>query len=307
MTFKQLEALYWVVQLGSFTAAALKLHTVQSAITKRVQELESELGVSLFDRTDRNPQPTDRGWEVAEYAKRLIDLRDEVLDVAAGTESSARTVKLGFTELSAMTWMPAYISAIRSMYPRVTVEPFVDASVNLRQKLERGEMDLMVVPRAYDGPTLVCEHIGSVNASWMCQPGVVPDAHRRIRLDELSQYPILLNSSGAGSIYGNWFRQQGFMPIRTVMSNSVVALVSLAASGLGVTYLQVPSFSHLVDSGLLVELDVYPRLPTLEYVAMYRASRTSSFMQSLVDLGRSTCDFSRMLPFVPAPRNAGHA
>jgi len=44
LTFKQLEAVYWVVKLGGFAAAAAKLHTTQSAVSKRVQELEP-----LFD------------------------------------------------------------------------------------------------------------------------------------------------------------------------------------------------------------------------------------------------------------------
>lgn len=307
MTFKQLEALYWIAQLGGFTPAALKLHTVQSAITKRVQELETELGVALFDRTDKSPHLTDKGREVVEYAKRLISLRDEALSVVSGAENVSRTIKLGFTELTAMTWMPAYIAAIRRKYPKVTVEPSVDASVNLRDKLVREEIDLVVVPRAYDSPSLITEHVGSVGAAWMCQPNLIDGERRSLSLEELAQYPILLNSSGAGSIYGAWFRQNGFTPIKTVMSNSVVALVSLAVSGMGIAYVQTPSFIHLVEMGMLVELDVHPRLPKLDYVAMYRSSRSSTFMQSLVELAKSTCDFARMLPLAPSARGARNA
>ena len=42
LTFKQIEALYWTVRLGTFAASAQKLHTTQSAITKRIQELEAD-------------------------------------------------------------------------------------------------------------------------------------------------------------------------------------------------------------------------------------------------------------------------
>ena len=146
---------------------------------------------------------------------------------------------------------------------------------------------------------MITQPIGSVSASWMCQPGLFNVEGRSLQLEELSQYPILLNSSGASSIYGGWLRQNGFTPVKTLMSNSVVALVSLAVSGLGITYLQTPSFSHLVEMGLLVELDVHPKLPELEYAAMYRSSRSSTFMHSLVDLAKSSCDFDRMLPLVP--------
>lgn len=304
MTFKQLEALFWVAQLGGFTPAALKLHTVQSAITKRVQELESELGVPLFSRDDRTPRLTDKGHELVDYAKRLIDLRDEALSQVAGATSVNRTVKLGFTELTAMTWMPAYISAIRSHYAKVKVEPFVDASVNLRDKLLRDEVDLIIVPRAYDDSTVVSHTVGSVRAAWMCKPGLIPRQRGRFLLQDLARFPLLLNSSGAGVVYESWFRQQGFVPPKNVTSNSVVALVSLAVAGMGITYLQTPSFSHLVDMGLLVQLNVQPRLPPLEYGAMYRSSRSGAFMDSLVRMAQESCEFSQLLPLVPGRATA---
>ena len=49
ITLKQIEAIYWIVELGSFEAAAAKLNMSQSAISKRVQELEDAFGVSIFD------------------------------------------------------------------------------------------------------------------------------------------------------------------------------------------------------------------------------------------------------------------
>jgi DNA-binding transcriptional LysR family regulator len=177
-----------------------------------VANLVTLSGASVDSRV---PRLTDKGREVVEYAKRLISLRDEVLSVASGAGNVSRTVKLGFTEQSAMTWMPGYINAIRRKYPKVTVEPFVDASVNLREKLVQEEIDLMIVPRAYDGPSLITQPIGSVSASWMCQPGLFNVERRSLQLEELSQYPILLNSSGGGSIYGGWLRQNGFTPVKT--------------------------------------------------------------------------------------------
>ena len=48
MTFKQLEAIYWVTQLGGFSQAADKLHTTQSAISKRVQACHCTNTMSTF-------------------------------------------------------------------------------------------------------------------------------------------------------------------------------------------------------------------------------------------------------------------
>ena len=73
MTFKQLEAIYWVTQLGGFSQAAAKLHTTQSAISKRVQELEALFATPLFDRTQRTSRLTEKGEEMYVVAKRLLE------------------------------------------------------------------------------------------------------------------------------------------------------------------------------------------------------------------------------------------
>ena len=64
INIKQLEALYWAGRLGSFQAAANRLHTTQSAISKRIAELEEALGRQLFDRSRRNAQLTPAGESV---------------------------------------------------------------------------------------------------------------------------------------------------------------------------------------------------------------------------------------------------
>ena len=72
MTFKQLEALYWVVHLGGFAAAARRLHTTQSAISKRIQELEALFNTLLFDREQRRARLTEKGEELFLLAKQIL-------------------------------------------------------------------------------------------------------------------------------------------------------------------------------------------------------------------------------------------
>lgn len=297
MTFKQLEALYWVAQLGGFLPAAVKLHTAQSAVTKRIQDLESQLDVALFDRTERSARLTDKGHELVAYAKRLLELRDEAATQVGNPAIVCRTLKMGVTELTAMTWLPALIAALHAAYPGVLVEPDVDASVNLRDKLLGDEIDLMIVPNAYDEARFVSEPVGEAGVVWMCKPGLVREP-QPMSLADLSRYPLLANRSGPGLLLDRWFRAVEFKPQVHMTSNSVVALLSLAVSGLGVTYVQSPSFRHLVSAGLLQELDVRPALPPLQYAAVYKTSRTSEFMASLVRLARETCQFADVLPLL---------
>ncbi|MCF5293877.1 LysR family transcriptional regulator, partial [Pseudomonas syringae] len=79
ITLKQIEAIYWIVELGSFEAAATKLNMSQSAISKRVQELEDSFGVAIFDRSKRSARLTKKGLELHGCAVEMLRQRDNLL------------------------------------------------------------------------------------------------------------------------------------------------------------------------------------------------------------------------------------
>src|ERR1700754_1460749 len=123
VTFKQLEALYWVAKLGGFSQAAERLHTTQSAVSRRIQELESVVDTQLFDRTLRTARLTEKGEEMFSVAQRLLAQRDEAMEQFARPEVMERRLRIGLTELTAMTWFPRLVSLVQSYYPRVVIEP----------------------------------------------------------------------------------------------------------------------------------------------------------------------------------------
>lgn len=91
LTLDQLRILVAVADTGSFSAAARKLQRVQSAVSQSVATLEATLQLSLFDRTQRRPRPTEAGKAVIADARRLIEearvLRARAESMAAGLEA----------------------------------------------------------------------------------------------------------------------------------------------------------------------------------------------------------------------------
>ena len=185
MTFKQLEALYWIGELGSFALAAQKLHTSQSAVSKRVQELETVFDTALFDRTLRSARLTDKGEEMFMLAKNLLDQRNAAIEQFSRVDVIERRVRIGVTELTAMTWLPRWVELIQVHYPKVTLEPDVDSSVNLREKVLTDELDLIIVPDAFSDTRIPTKAIGRVESAWMCKPGLV-EVGKPMRLHELA-------------------------------------------------------------------------------------------------------------------------
>ena len=78
MRMGHLETLVWIARLGSFRAAAARLHLTQPTISMRVRELEAQVGVALFDRRSYRARLTPRGREVVGYAEQILGLADRI-------------------------------------------------------------------------------------------------------------------------------------------------------------------------------------------------------------------------------------
>lgn len=213
MTFKQLEAFSNVVQEGGFAQAAQKLHTTQSAISKRIQELESSFGTPLFDRSLRSARLTEKGEEMFMVAKRLLNERDLAVERFQSPDVIERHLRIGITELTAMTWLPRFITVIQSVYPRVIIEPHVDAGIPLRDKLLADEVDLIIAPEFFEDQRLISRRVGEIENEWMCKPGVVKK-NKRLQISDLSNYRLLTQDqrSGVGQLYNRWLNSHGIFP-----------------------------------------------------------------------------------------------
>lgn len=295
MTFKQLEALYWVTKLGGFVHAATRLCTTQSAISKRIQEMEIQFDVELFDRAHRSARLTEKGEQLFRMAGKLLDERDCAVEEFSRPEVLQRRIRLGVTELTAMTWLPKLVRLIQECYPKVVIEPDVDLSTSLRDKLLANEVDIIVVPNAFQDSRFSLQALSSVESAWMCSPSLM-NTSKPVRIHELAKYRLLVqgDKSGTGIIYDRWFKSLGIELPSVISSNNMIALIGMTVAGLGISYLPKHCLSLLKTNGSLAVLRVSPVLPKIEYVAMYRGEMHSSLLSSVVMLARKCSDFTKM-------------
>lgn len=289
ITFKQLEALLWITQLGSFTAAAEKLNTTQSAISKRIQELEEQFRVELFDRSKRTARLTDKGTEVLTYAKALLEDRDNFVERISSSQVLIRQFKVGVTELTALTWLPKLVGMIRTEFPRVTIEPEVELSETLFNRLMDDTIDLIIVPNVYNNSRCVTVQLEAVENAWMG----VPDLHPFDEPMDLSKHTMLVQGgrSGTGLVYSRWLSDRGIQPTKTINCANLVAQIGFTLSGLGVSYLPVAPLRPLIGQGRLRVMPVATKLPRIRYAALYRVDRSSEFKSSVANFAASCCDF----------------
>ncbi|MFM0645975.1 LysR family transcriptional regulator [Paraburkholderia bryophila] len=296
LTFKQMEALYWIVQLGSFEAAAVRLNTTQSAVSKRVQELERAFGLAIFDRTYRSARLTEKGSELLDYAKEFLERRDQVVDRMSSKESLVRQIRIGVTELTALTWLPRLIAAIQREYPKVQVEAEVDLNATLRERLGAATVDVIIVPQTNEVEQYATTPVGQVDNAWMCAASLAPK-RSAIPLSEIGKFPLILQGglSGTGYVYSRFLQEQGVALQKVLASNSLVAQIGLTLSGLGVSYLPKACLSRMLERRALVEVRTRPALPPIKYIAMHRGDQLQSLSSAVARLAAQTCDFNSNL------------
>jgi DNA-binding transcriptional LysR family regulator len=295
MTFKQLEALYWIARLGGFAQAASRLHASQSAISKRIRELEQGFSVELFDRSSRSARLTEKGEKMFLLAERLLEHRDAAVEQFGGPEVMQRRLRIGVTELTAMTWLPRLIIAIQHAYPKIVIEPTVEDTALLKDKLLNDQLDLILVPDAFAEPRLASTPLGQVESVWMCRPGYVRQ-RSAMPLHELARHRLLVqgDSSGTGRIYGAWMKAQGVVPEDVIGVSNLMAVLGLTVSGLGIGYLPRECLQPMVHAKALRVVKVMPALPTISYVALRRDEGRSRSLTTIIELAQGCCDFSRM-------------
>lgn len=144
-----------IAETQSITRAAERLHISQPALSRQLRDIESKLGVALFDRHGKTMRVTVAGREVLAAAPQLLDaarrVEAAVLDIAAGTQGSIRLATECFT---GYRWLPALIEGFQVVYPDVTVDVHLDATGDPLQALRTGTLDLALVYSAVDDPKL---------------------------------------------------------------------------------------------------------------------------------------------------------
>ena len=165
-SLSQLEAFYWVVQLGSFHAAADRLGLSQPSITLRVRNLEKAINTILFDRTGYRPSLTAEGGAVMRYAQQTLALAGKIQAFRDDLVMPERLMRFGMFDLTSMTALPKLIDMFEAKFPDFLIDLTVDYSANLNALLAAHKLDLAVLTDPEISPGMEAVSIGKVDLTW---------------------------------------------------------------------------------------------------------------------------------------------
>ena len=197
MDLRQLEALLAVAEEGSFTAAADRLHTVQSNVSGHVHQLESELGVQLLVRNRRGTVPTEFGVRVLDRARAIrseLEALRKDLSMLQGLETGHAT--LGVVGTVSRSLVPALVVEMRRVAPALSLRLTEGASERLAVEVAERELASAVVTEPVTDPRLVVEHLRDEDLVGLVPVSLALDTKAPVQLAALAQHAVILPPQG---------------------------------------------------------------------------------------------------------------
>ena len=285
-TLRQLQYFVAVAEQGSVTRAAQNLSISQSSVTEALKELESDLGVELFDRHPRGLTITHNGHQFLRHATKILSSVSDARTSFSGQRSTfAGTLNIGVTSLVAGYVLSDLLARYRRACPGVEVSAIEDNGGYLEHLLIGGELDVavMVISNLRDRMALQAEILEtSPYRLWL------PMGHPLMSADiigvaDISREPlIMLTVDEIEENTGKLLTALGARPHVAFRTRSVEAVRSLVATGAGVALLPDLVYRPWSLEGDRIESrDVSGSLPVVQVGIVWR--KGSSLPQSARD------------------------
>lgn len=236
MEMRQLKIFCAVAELGSFTAAAASVHTVQSNATMRVKELEAELNQQLFIRHKSGVALTSAGRTFLAYAQRILQLVDESRGALCDPATPTGHLRLGSMETTAAIRLPQVLTKYRLQYPQVQLSLQTGTTAELIKAVETHRLDGAFVGGFHQNSAL---HQEEVFREELVLVSSSEFASLKRLIDAIPQQTVLVFRTGCfyRSSLEHWFHQVGLVPNQVMELGTLDGILSCVSAGMGVTLL----------------------------------------------------------------------
>lgn len=303
MELFQIRSFLKAAEEGSITRAAESLFITQPAVTGHIQALEKELGAPLFDRTGRGVQLTEAGLALLDHAKRSLAILDECKQVISdlGSGKGGKLI-IGAGVTTSIFQLPKWLAKFRERKPEVEMIVRTGRSSEVVSMTLAREIDLGFVTSPVDNSDLRITGLFDEQIRLVAHPNWQHDGKS---ITELSQAPLILfgKNSGFRDYLDRTFADAGITPNIRMESDSLEAIKSFVASGLGLSFLPMSAVEKEIaeDTLAVIKTDFLPPL-SRKTSAIYRMDRyLSAAARAFLEISAPSAADAI---YVPAPREA---
>ena len=247
MNLRDLHYFVALAEVKHFGDAAKKCFVSQPTLSMQIKKLEETLGVTLFERTNKQVLLTDQGDALLSRVKKILMLIDEMKDVARHSHDPfAGNLRLGVIPTVAPYLLPLVMPAIKVHFPDLKIWLIEDQTRRLIAQLEHGEIDVALMAQPIAG-NFTSYTLFEEAFYFVCDESNVLAQSSTLSINQLVNQPIMLLEEG------HCLRDQAMAVCQMAKTHeladftatSLETLRLMVQSGIGVTLL--PALAITVD------------------------------------------------------------
>lgn len=275
MEFKQLRSFTAVVRYGSFTKAAEHLFLSQPTISSHIRQLEEELGKRLILRTTKSLEVTPKGQEVYEYAVRILELQDRMIESCS--VQPQKIIHLGASTIPSAYILPDILPEFGRSFPDVYFAIHQSDSQGIADGLKERLFDVGLVGMEVEDELVECvpfchDHMVLIAP---VTPHFLELKQRGSSVRELLQEPIIMREKGSGSkkTADRFLEHMGLSDENLniiARINDQEAIKKLVAGGLGVSIISKMAAENYISEKRILCFSLDPYTTNRNLYLIYR-------------------------------------
>ncbi|MCI1479097.1 MAG: LysR family transcriptional regulator [Clostridium beijerinckii] len=240
-----------VAQAGSITKAAQALGYVQSNVTARIQQLESDLNTQLFYR-QRGMILTPTGEKLLAYAEKIIYLLDEADKALNDCCDPSGSLSIGAVHTVSAIRLPEILSQYHKAYPKVDLSLITSQSDELIYKIKHFQLDgAFVKAQSFSDENIVSELVVEETLVLISNP-------KYDNIEDLYSKPFLMSTAGCPNRtqLENWLKSKSVHNIRYMEFNNLTSIIEGVIADLGASFVPKSTIEDYEKKGLLKSFSV---------------------------------------------------
>lgn len=255
-----------VAREKSLSRAAKKLFVSQSAVSQSIKQIESTLGLKLFDRKSRGVELTAEGKLLFEYADGAYTLLENAYQKLKDMQNlKFGSIKIGASDTVCALILTNVLNEFHTKYPDINLRLINHTTGQLLNELRLGEIDMAFVALPIENTEgLHIRKITDINDCFVVSGKYAALARRTIGFDELCNHPVMMLDKNSSSrlFLDDFLSEKGIKLNPCFELASIDLLVKFAETGIGISAVIEQYVSEKLKSGSLEKLQLSEPIPT---------------------------------------------
>lgn len=297
-TLDQLRILKAIIKEGSFKKAADSLYVSQPAISLQIQNLEKQLNIPLFERTNKKASLTEAGSLLLRYGDRVLALCEETCRALDDVQNlQGGTLVIGASQTTGTYLMPRLIGLFRQRYPRVNVQLQVHSTRLISWSVANGQVDLAVIGGEVPSELKDILQVTSYAEDELAL--ILPTSHNFSKVSDIQKEDLyrlrfiaLDTQSTIRKVIDKVLNQHDIDSSRFKIEmelNSIEAIKNAVQSGLGAAFVSVSAIAKELELGILhwariENVTIKRMLSIIVNPNRYKSKAAETFSQEILTL-----------------------